>query len=127
MSKEGGRRLRDGRVVAVGKNGGVRKIRGRARRVAAKRPHPWHFNFKWNDRAYRFSLDREVGRRLVTKADATVEAERFRREYPGRHIPTAGRRSPGGHDARCGHLRRFQRDVLHPGRHRETAEEECAE
>jgi integrase len=80
MTKEGGRRLRDGRVVAIGRNGGVRKICGCARRVRAKCPHPWHFNFKWNDRAYRFSLDREVGRRVVTKADATVEAERFRRE-----------------------------------------------
>ena len=43
-----------------------------------KCPHGWHFNFKWDGRHYRFSLDRHVARRLTTKSDAKAEADRIR-------------------------------------------------
>jgi len=42
-------------------------------------PHDWHFNFKpRGGRAWRFSLDVELGRRLKNKEEAKAEAENIR-------------------------------------------------
>ena len=60
------------------RNDGLRKICGCARRTWAKCAHPWHFSFKWDGRHYRFSLDREVGKRLKDKGEARGEADRLR-------------------------------------------------
>ena len=65
--KLGKRKLADGRDVDVGRNFGVRKVCACPRRQQAKCPHPWHFNFTWKGRAYRFSLDRPLaGDMLIT-------------------------------------------------------------
>lgn len=44
------------------RNRGLRKRCECPRKDWAKCSHPWHFNFKWKDEHYRFSLDREVVR-----------------------------------------------------------------
>ncbi len=59
MASSRERRLTDGRTVAVNPNGGLRKICRCPRRGWAKCAHPWHFNFRWDGRDYRFSLDRQ--------------------------------------------------------------------
>ena len=86
--------VRDGPSRKRGRhhNNGLRKICGCPRRTWAKCAHPWHFNFKWEGRSYRFSLDREVGKRLASKADAEAEADRLRseiRHHTFRAKPTA--------------------------------------
>ena len=43
----GARRLKDGRVVRVGRNSGLHKICACKPDVWAKCPHEWHFNFCW--------------------------------------------------------------------------------
>jgi integrase len=70
------------------RNGGLRKVCGCPRRVWAKCPHPWHFNYKprdpsrhnadSNDGGYRFSLDRHLNRRITDKTEAEREAARIR-------------------------------------------------
>jgi integrase len=80
MNQRRERRLTDGRTVLVNRNGGLRKICGCARRVWAKCGHPWHFNFRWNGRDYRFSLDRYVGRPVESKTEADGIAGRVRIE-----------------------------------------------
>lgn len=62
------------------RNDGLRKVCGCSRRAWPKCPHPWHFNFKWNGVSHRFSLDKHVGRRLKSKAEARKEADRLRTE-----------------------------------------------
>ena len=62
------------------RNDGVRKRCGCARKNWPRCPHPWHFNYKHSDVHYRFSLDREVGRRIERKTEAEAEAERIRTE-----------------------------------------------
>ena len=60
-------------------NNGLRKICDCSRRRWAKCPHDWHFNFKpRGGRAWRFSLDVELGRRLKNKEEAQAEAENIR-------------------------------------------------
>ena len=59
-------------------NHGLRKICRCSRRVWAKCPHPWHLNFKWQGVAYRFSLDRALGKRIELKADALAAADQVR-------------------------------------------------
>jgi integrase len=44
----------------------------------AKCSHPWHFSFKWKGVHYRFSLDRETGRRITSKTEAEGESDRLR-------------------------------------------------
>jgi integrase len=76
--KLGKRKLADGRDVDVGRNFGVRKVCACPRRRQAKCPHPWHFNFAWKGRAYRFSLDRHVGRHVESRSDAEALADQLR-------------------------------------------------
>ena len=76
--KLGKRKLADGRDVDVGRNFGVRKVCACPRRQQAKCPHPWHFNFTWKGRAYRFSLDRHVGRHVESRSDAEALADQLR-------------------------------------------------
>jgi len=60
-------------------NRGLRKLCGCSRRNWSKCVHPWHFNFKpKGGRAYRFSLDAEIGRHIKTKEEAETEADRIR-------------------------------------------------
>jgi integrase len=59
-------------------NDGIRKVCGCARRRWAKCQHPWHFNFKWRDTHYRFSLDRQLGRHVDRKSEARAEADKLR-------------------------------------------------
>ena len=62
------------------RNDGIRKRCGCPRKNWPKCPDPWHFNYKHGDVHYRFSLDREVGRRIEGKTEAEAEAERIRTE-----------------------------------------------
>jgi integrase len=80
MTQTQGRRLRDGRTVAVHRNAGLRKICACPRRVWAKCPHPWHLNFHWRGKDYRFSLDRYAPRHVESKTEAEALAERIRTE-----------------------------------------------
>lgn len=61
-------------------NDGLRKVCGCPRRNWAKCDHPWHFNFKFGDTHYRFSLDRQLGRRITSKTDARAAADGLRSE-----------------------------------------------
>lgn len=72
------RSLRSGRDVDVGRNFGVRKVCGCTRRIKAKCDHPWHFNFAWNGKSYRFSLDRHAGRHIELRSDAEALADQIR-------------------------------------------------
>jgi integrase len=64
--------------LARHRNDGVRKVCGCARRRWSSCAHPWHFSFQWRGRHYRFSLDRNVGRKIAGKTDAETEAELIR-------------------------------------------------
>lgn len=60
------------------RNDGLRKICD-CRPVNWPRcPHSWHFNFFHGGRAYRLSLDRELGRRIRSKTEAEAGADRLR-------------------------------------------------
>jgi hypothetical protein len=72
------RRLPDGRTVSVHRNGGVRKVCACPHRVWAKCPHPWHLNFRWKGKAYRLSLDRQLGKRIESKSEALAAADAIR-------------------------------------------------
>jgi integrase len=79
MSEGGSRRLRDGRTVAVHRNGGLRKVCGCARRVWAKCPHPWHLNYRWKGGDYRLSLNRYAGSPITDKTAAEELAAEIKR------------------------------------------------
>ena len=74
-------------------NGGLSKICTCPRKRWPKCRHSWHFNFKWDDHHYRFSLDRHLGRHVDSKSEAEAEAEKIRREIRegrfGRPAPSA--------------------------------------
>ena len=58
------------------RNSGLRKRCGCSRKVWSKCQHGWHINFKQpGGPHYRISLDRELGRHVGTKTEATAEAE----------------------------------------------------
>jgi hypothetical protein len=78
VTDRGKRRLLDGRELPVHANHGLRKVCGCARRVWAKCPHPWHFNYRWKGKSYRFSLDRHAGRHIVSKTEADTLAGSIR-------------------------------------------------
>jgi integrase len=60
-------------------NYGLRKVCGCARRTWPKCPHSWHLNYKPRGRkAWRLSLDREVGKHVDSKSDAIAEANKIR-------------------------------------------------
>jgi hypothetical protein len=58
------RRYPDGSITPVHVNRGLRKICGCARRRWSSCEHSWHFNFTWQGRTHRFSLDRFTGRHV---------------------------------------------------------------
>jgi len=72
------RRLRDGRMVTVHENAGLRKICQCPRRRRASCPHAWYFSFTLRGQTYRFSLDRHLGRKLTSRTEAEAEAEKIR-------------------------------------------------
>lgn len=95
------RRLREGVIVAVHRNAGLRKVCSCPRRVWAKCPHPWHFNFCWRDTTFRFSLSRYAGKDIVSKADAETLAENIRREIRAgtfQALPAANANTVGGEE-----------------------------
>src|SRR5687767_13226600 len=57
------------------RNSGLRKLCDCSRRNWAKCPHPWHFNFKWNDEHYRFTLERQINR-IVRDASGKWKRDR---------------------------------------------------
>jgi hypothetical protein len=71
-------------------NNGLRKLCGCRRRVWAKCPHPWHFNFFWNNTPYRFSL----GRKITAKTDAETEADRLRTAIRAGTFPAIAAQPP---------------------------------
>lgn len=94
MAASPARRSHDNRESAKSRhaNDGLRKLCGCARRVWAKCPHPWHFNFSWNNTAYRFSLNRLVGRTITSKTEAETEADRLKDAIRGgTFLPSAPR------------------------------------
>jgi integrase len=61
------------------RNHGLRKRCDCPRAKWPKCPHEWHFNFKpKGGPSYRFSLDREIGRRIKSREEAEREAEPIR-------------------------------------------------
>ena len=61
------------------RNGGLRKVCDCPRRKWPKCEHGWYFNFKpRGGPSYRFSLDRELGKHVVSKTEATDAAEKIR-------------------------------------------------
>ena len=88
------RTLTDGREVDVGRNHGVRKICACSRHKHTKCPHAWYFNFSWQGRSYRLSLDRYSGTHVGTRADAEARADqlraRIRARQFGKPAETAG-------------------------------------
>ena len=52
--------------------------RRRQARVHGSQGDPWHLNYQWKGRGYRFSLDRHVGRHIESKTEAEDLAERIR-------------------------------------------------
>jgi integrase len=75
MNVKSKRALSNGHTVEVHANNGLRKICGCPRRHWPKCPHPWHFSYRWKGTAYRFSLERHVGRVLSSKTEAQEVAE----------------------------------------------------
>lgn len=75
-------------------NNGLRKLCDCARRNWPKCPHDWYFNFKpRGGKAWRFSLDVELGRRMAGKSEAETEASLIRAEIlAGTFIRAAERR-----------------------------------
>lgn len=80
MSDARTRRLPDGRILAVHRNRGLRKICDCARSKWAKCVHPWHFSFKWLGKDHRGSLDRYMGQHIDSKTEAEASADRIRAE-----------------------------------------------
>src|SRR3954470_21862734 len=78
MAERRVRKLGDGKAVLVHDNDGLRKICRCPRRSWAKCAHPWHFNYAWAGEHYRFSLNRQLQRRVLSKRDARTEANRLR-------------------------------------------------
>jgi integrase len=74
-------------------NGGVRKVCGCARRGWAKCPHPWHFNFRWEDKHYRFSVDQKLGRHVESKGEAEDLAGDWRKAIKAGNFGQPVRRS----------------------------------
>ena len=64
---------RSGQSVKRKPNDGVRKMCGCARKRWSECEHSWYFNFQWKGRHYRFSLDRELNKRIGSKADAETK------------------------------------------------------
>ncbi len=60
-------------------NKGLRKLCEHPRRAWAKCDCPWHFNFKWKDRHYRFSLDKHLAKHLDNKSEAEDAAHDIRK------------------------------------------------
>jgi integrase len=60
------------------RNEGLRKRCGCPRRRWGDCSHPWHVNFKWKGRHYRFSLDRESTDEIRSRAEARAEFDRIR-------------------------------------------------
>jgi integrase len=59
-------------------NGGLRKRCGCPRRRWGECSHGWHLNFKWKEKHYRISLDREAERPIRTRSEAKAELDRIR-------------------------------------------------
>src|SRR5205809_4446143 len=78
--KRGERQSKDGGIVEVHRNAGLRKVCNCSRRGWAKCPHPWHFNYSWRGVAYRFSLNRYAGKEITGKTEAETLTEGLRRE-----------------------------------------------
>ncbi len=59
-------------------NKGLRKLCDHPRRAWAKCDCPWHFNFKWREKHYRFSLDKHLDTHLDSKSEAEDAAATIR-------------------------------------------------
>jgi hypothetical protein len=64
-------------------NNGVRKACNCGRRRWAACRQAWRLNFKFGETRYRLALDRELGRRLKDRDEATAEAEVIRAAIRG--------------------------------------------
>jgi integrase len=73
----------------------LRKICECGRRKWAKCPHSWHFNYKpRHGRAYRFSIDSEVGKHIASKEEAKKLANGYRTQIDaGTFVRAADRRN----------------------------------
>jgi integrase len=61
------------------RNDGLRKICGCPRRRWTECPHSWHLNYKpRGGKAWRLSIDREVGRHVAARDVARIEANKIR-------------------------------------------------
>jgi hypothetical protein len=56
--------------MARKQNHGVRKVCDCGRRRWSTCPHPWKVNYKWGDRHFRLTIDKEVGRRIADRDQA---------------------------------------------------------
>lgn len=72
------RRVRSGVTVPIHRNAGLRKVCDCPRRGWVKCSHPWHFNFCWKGKPYRFSLSRYAGEEITSKSEAERMADEIR-------------------------------------------------
>lgn len=84
----GQRKLRDGRVVQIHANNGLRKMCDCSRRNWPKCSHAWHFSFSWRGNSYRRSLDRFDGKPVESKTDAERIADELRRDIRNGRPPS---------------------------------------
>ena len=76
---------------------GLRKLCGCSRKNWPKCSHPWHFNYKpRGGKAWRFSLDAEIGQRIESKTEAETLASDIRAAInAGTFVRAADRRKAG--------------------------------
>jgi hypothetical protein len=78
------------------RNDGLRKICGCRRTNWPKCAHGWHFSFYHKRRAYRFSLDKEVGHHVDSKSAAEAEADRIGVQFGAAGMASRMRRCLNG-------------------------------
>jgi integrase len=72
------RKRPDGTAIDVHRNDGVRKVCRCGRRKWPKCEHGWYFSYRWRGVCYRFNMERELRRRVKTRAEALREADNLR-------------------------------------------------
>jgi integrase len=88
--------MRREELMSHHRNRGLSKRCACRRRNWAKCDHPWHFSFKWGNKQYRFSLERELGTRITSRTLAEEHGDRLRQSirdgtFHARHTETQQR------------------------------------
>ncbi len=76
------------------RNHGLRKRCSCPRKLWAKCPHAWHFNFKWRGKSYRLSLGKETDHLITNRDEARAEADRLRAAIRAGKYPVPAEPAP---------------------------------